>query len=198
MKLGFLVSGRGSNMQAIIAACENGELAATPVVVISNNASARALNIARNHHIPAIHLSSATHPDPAELDQIITKTLQQYGVDLVILAGYMKKAGAKLLQAYHNRVLNIHPSLLPRYGGKGMYGKHVHEAVLRSGDTTTGVTVHLVNEHYDQGRILAQKSIPVLQDDTADSLARRVLEVEHELYVTVLRDIVIGEISLSS
>lgn len=197
MNLGFLVSGRGSNMQVIINACEKGELAATPVVVISNKASAEALEIAGKHHIPAVHLSSTTHPDPAKLDQAITEALQQYNADLVILAGYMKKVGAKLLQNYHNRVLNIHPALLPRYGGKGMYGMHVHEAVLKSGDTSTGATVHLVNEHYDQGRILAQKSIPVLPDDTAESLARRVLDVEHELYVAALRDIVNGKITLS-
>lgn len=197
MNLGFLVSGRGSNMQVIINACEKGELAATPVVVISNNASAEALKIAGKYHVPAVHLSSTTHPDPAKLDQAITEALQQYNADLVILAGYMKKVGAKLLQNYHDRVLNIHPSLLPRYGGKGMYGMHVHEAVLKSGDTSAGATVHLVNKHYDQGRTLAQKSIPVLPDDTVESLARRVLDVEHELYVAVLRDIVNGKITLS-
>ena len=196
MKLGFLVSGRGSNMQSIIAACESGKLAATPVVVISNNASAKALEIARSHNIPAIHLSAATHPQAASLDRAITDTLKQHGVDLVILAGYMKKVGTRLLQVYHNHILNIHPSLLPRFGGKGMYGMHVHQTVLDSGDTWTGVTIHLVNEHYDQGQVLAQEKVAVLPGDTPESLARRVLAVEHELYISVIADIVSGRIIL--
>lgn len=196
MKLGFLVSGRGSNMEAIITACEKGELAATPVVVISNNASAKALQIARSHRIAAIHISAATHPQPASLDEAITGTLQEYGAELVILAGYMKKVGTHLLQVYHNRVLNIHPSLLPRHGGKGMYGLRVHQAVLDSGDAWSGVTVHLVNEHYDQGRVLAREKVPVLPGDTAESLARRVLATEHELYVSVIADIISGRLVL--
>jgi phosphoribosylglycinamide formyltransferase 1 len=197
VRLGFLASGRGSNMQAIIEACINGKIKAEPVVVISNNATAGALEIARRESIPAFHLSNYTHPDPGLLDQAITETLQQNHADLVILAGYMKKIGPALLGAYRNRIINIHPSLLPKFGGHGMYGIHVHEAVLAAGEKTTGATVHLVEGEYDSGRILKQREIEVLLDDTPESLAARVLEVEHSLYVDVLMDIIEGKIILS-
>lgn len=195
-KLGFLASGRGSNMQAIIEACRAGRLEAEPVVVISNNTGSGALALARKEQVPAFHLSLETHPGPRQLDEAITATLKKHEVDLVILAGYMKKIGPVLLKSYRNRILNIHPSLLPKFGGRGMYGLHVHEAVLAAGETRTGVTIHLVNDEYDQGRILAQREVKVTPDDTAQSLAARVLEVEHALYVEVLRDITAGRIVL--
>ena len=194
--LGFLVSGRGSNMQAIIQACNVGKLNAKPVVVISNNVTAEALNVARNEMIPAFHLSRNTHPDAGQLDRIITETLQQHQVDLVILAGYMKKIGPVLLKAYRNRIINIHPSLLPKFGGQGMYGMRVHAAVLASGERKTGVTVHLVDNDYDSGSILEQRQVDVLAGDTQESLAARVLAVEHELYVDVLQNILEGKITL--
>ncbi len=133
---------------------------------------------------------------PQQLDQAITDALKKHQVDLVVLAGYMKKLGPVTLAAYQGRVINIHPALLPKYGGKGMYGIHVHEAVLAAGETETGVTVHLVDDHYDGGAILAQRRVPVNSDDTADSLAARVLEVEHEFYVETLGKILAGEIEL--
>jgi phosphoribosylglycinamide formyltransferase 1 len=197
VRLGFLASGRGSNMQAIFEACKNGKIKAEPVVVISNNASAGALEIARRESIPAFHLSNHTHPDQDLLDQAITETLQQNHIDLVILAGYMKKIGPVLLGAYKNRIINIHPSLLPKFGGQGMYGIHVHAAVLAAGEKTTGATVHLVEGEYDSGRILKQREIEVLPDDTPESLAARVLESEHALYVDVLKEIIEGKIILS-
>lgn len=197
VRLGFLASGRGSNMQAIIEACKNGKIKAEPVVVISNNATAGALEIARRESIPAFHLSNQTHPDPNLLDQAITETLQHHHADLVILAGYMKKIGPALLGAYRNRIINIHPSLLPKFGGQGMYGIHVHEAVLAAGEKTTGATVHLVEGEYDSGRILKQREVKVMPDDTPESLAARVLEAEHMLYADVLKDIIRGKIILS-
>ncbi len=197
VRLGFLASGRGSNMQAIIEACKNGKIKAEPVVVISNNATAGALEIARRESIAAFHLSNHTHPDPDLLDQAITETLQHHHADLVILAGYMKKIGPALLGAYRNRIINIHPSLLPKFGGQGMYGIHVHEAVLAAGEKTTGATVHLVEGEYDSGRILKQREVKVMPDDTPESLAARVLEAEHTLYADVLKDIIGGKIILS-
>ncbi len=195
-RLGFLVSGRGSNMQAIIQACKDQKLHAEPVVVISNNASAGALDIARNESIPAFHLSLNTHPDADQLDQTITEILQQHQVDLVILAGYMKKIGPVLLKAYRNRIINIHPSLLPKFGGQGMYGIRVHAAVLAAGERITGATVHLVDYGYDSGSILGQRQVEVLTGDNPESLAIRVLAVEHALYVEVLQDIIEGKINL--
>jgi len=196
MNLGFFASHRGSNMQAVIAACNSGQLAAKPCVVISNNSDSEALARARKEGIPAYHFSSKVIADPAELDKAILLTLQRHEVELVVLAGYMKQLGEKTLNAYQGRVINIHPALLPKYGGLGMYGIHVHEAVIAAGDAETGVTVHLVDAEYDHGEILAQCRLPVLPGDTAETLAGRVLETEHTFLVQTLIDIVEGKIIL--
>jgi len=194
--IGFLASHRGSNMQSIIDACANGRLQAEPVVVISNNSDSGALDRARQHGIPAYHISSKHFPDPDSLDAEICNTLKKHNVDLVVLAGYMKKVGPHTLDAFKGRIINIHPALLPKYGGKGMYGSKVHEQVLASGDTETGVTIHIVTDGYDTGPILAQEKVPVGKDDTVESLADRVIITEHELYVTTIARIISGEIPL--
>jgi phosphoribosylglycinamide formyltransferase-1 len=196
LRLGFLASGRGSNLQAILRACQDGRLGAVPAIVISNNADSGALALARREALPAFHLSTRTHPDPAELDEAITAALQQHDVDLVVLAGYMKKIGPVTLRTYRHRILNIHPALLPKHGGQGMYGMAVHEAVISAGEKETGVTVHVVEEDYDSGMVLAQGRVPVHAGDTAATLAARVLEKEHVLYVEVLRGIIDGTITL--
>ncbi|MCJ7491545.1 MAG: phosphoribosylglycinamide formyltransferase [Dehalococcoidia bacterium] len=198
LRLGFLASHGGSNMQAIIDACKDGRLDAEPAVVISNNSESTALERARREGIPNYHLSSATHRDPAELDAAILRTLEEHGVDLVILAGYMKLLGPRTLARYRGRILNIHPALLPKFGGKGLYGKKVHEAVLAAGERVTGVTIHLVDERYDAGPIVAQSEVPVLEGDTVDSLAARVLEREHQLFAETLQKIAVGEIDLDA
>jgi phosphoribosylglycinamide formyltransferase-1 len=182
-------------MQAIIDACMEGRLDARPCVAISNNSEAVALDRARKAGIPRYYISGKTHPGGVE-DQAILRTLRAHDVDMVILAGYMKRLGPLTLQAYRGRILNIHPALLPKFGGQGMYGKRVHEAVLQAGETVTGVTVHVVDELYDHGRILAQCEVPVLAGDTVDSLAERVLRQEHRLYPDTLRRIAAGEIEL--
>ena len=185
-------------MQAIIDACKDGRLDAEPAVVISNNSESTALERARREGIPNYHLSSATHRDPAELDAAILRTLEEHGVDLVILAGYMKLLGPRTLARYRGRILNIHPALLPKFGGKGLYGKKVHEAVLAAGERVTGVTIHLVDERYDAGPIVVQSEVPVLDGDTVDSLAARVLQREHQLFAETLQKIVVGEIDLDA
>lgn len=192
-RLGFLASSRGSNMQAIIDACRQGRLPAVPAVVISNNADSGALQRAAAEGIPGCHLSGRTHPDPHRLDQAIVDTLKDHRVDWVVLAGYMKKLGPATLSSYRGRIINIHPALLPKFGGRGMYGMHIHAAVLAAGETETGVTIHLVDDQYDTGRILAQRRVPVYGDDTAEVLAARVLEVEHEFYVATLGRILSGD-----
>lgn len=196
MNLGFLASHNGSNMQAIIDACRVGRLAASPVVVISNNSDSGALERARNERIPCFHLSSRTHPDPEDLDREIVDVLLEHDVNLVILAGYMKKVGPVTLATYPGHILNIHPGLLPEYGGQGMYGRRVHEAVLAAGAKVTGVTVHVVDAIYDNGPILAQKKVRVKKTDTADTLAKRILGIEHELYVETIDRIIRREIKL--
>ena len=195
-RLGFLASHNGTNMQSIINACRRGRLSALPVVVISNNGASGALERAENEGIPAYHIGSRTFPEPDDLDRAICETLKRHEVDLVILAGYMKRLGPRTLAEFRGRIINIHPSLLPKYGGRGMYGEKIHEAVLAAGDTETGVTVHLVNEDYDAGPVLAQVKIAVREGDTARSLADRVLAVEHETYVDTLARILSGDITL--
>jgi len=195
LHLGFLASHGGSNMQAIIDACKDGRLDAKPCVVISNNSDSMALQRARNEGIPWYHISGVTHPGSAE-DEEILGVLQRHGVDTVILAGYMKRLGAVTLTAYRGRILNIHPALLPKFGGKGMFGKRVHEAVLAAGEKVTGVTIHLIDEHYDTGPIINQCQVPVHENETVDSLSERVLEHEHRLYVETLQKISDGRIRL--
>jgi phosphoribosylglycinamide formyltransferase-1 len=196
LRLGFLASHGGSNMQAILDACAAGRLDAVPCVAISNNSDSMALQRARMAGIPAYHISGTTHPGEAE-DREILRVLRVHGADTVVLAGYMKKLGPETLAAYEGRVLNIHPALLPKYGGQGMYGRRVHEAVLAAGETVTGVTVHVVDALYDHGRILAQCEVAVAPGDTPETLAARVLAYEHRLYPETLQRIAAGEIRLA-
>ncbi len=187
LQIGFLASNRGSNMQAVIDACTEVRLNAKPAVIISNNRKSGAGERAKREEIPFYHLSSRTHPEPAALDTAILDTLLHHEVDLVILVGYMKKIGPKTLDRYRGKILNIHPALLPKFGGKGMYGPRVHEAVLASGEKETGVTIHLVDGEYDTGPIVAQTRVPVFKEDTVESLARRVLDREHTFLVETLQ-----------
>jgi phosphoribosylglycinamide formyltransferase-1 len=196
LRLGFLASHGGSNMQAIVDSIQAGKLDAVPAMVISNNSKSTALERARTGGIPWKHLSSATHPDPADLDQAILAALQEQGVNLVILAGYMKKIGEATLVAYKDRILNIHPALLPKFGGQGMYGMHVHEAVLAAGETVSGASIHLVDPQYDHGRVLARREAPVEPGDTPETLQARVLKVEYQLYSDTIQQIANGEIDL--
>ena len=196
LSIGVLSSHEGTNLQSIIDACKEGWLHARVRVVVCNNSRSMAIERARREGIPFRHISGRTHPDPHELDAAIASAFEEHGVELVVLAGYMKKLGPRTLDRYRGRILNIHPALLPRFGGEGMYGSRVHEAVLDSGDAVSGVTVHLVDEEYDRGPIVAQRKVPVLVDDTPDSLARRVLEQEHAIYPETLQMIASGEIDL--
>lgn len=196
LNLGFLASHGGSNMQAIIDACKAGRLDAVPAVVISNNADSTALERARKESVPWYHLSSATHPDPGALDDEMLRVAREHEVDLMVLAGYMKKIGPKTLAAYRGRMVNVHPALLPKHGGKGMWGKHVHESVLKSGDKITGVTIHLVEGEYDTGPILAQREVEVKPGDDVETLAARVLEQEHKLFPETLQRIATGNLKL--
>jgi phosphoribosylglycinamide formyltransferase-1 len=170
MNLGFFASHGGSNMQAIVDAAKGGVLKARPALLISNNRNSQATARASREQIPFRVMNSITHPDPGALDEAMLAALREHRVDLIILAGFMKMIGPKVLAAYEDRILNIHPSLLPKFGGHGMFGHHVHRAVLEAGEQRTGVTIHLVNGEYDQGRIIAQAEVPVSPDDTVESL----------------------------
>jgi phosphoribosylglycinamide formyltransferase 1 len=192
MNLGFFASHGGSNMQAIIDATKAGALNARPALLVSNNRNSQATVRARQEGMPFLVLNSVTHPDSEELDRAMLSALRVHEVDLIILAGYMKMIGPLVLEAYEDRILNIHPSLLPKFGGHGMFGQRVHRAVLEAGEDRTGVTIHLVNGEYDQGRIIAQAEIPVFPDDTVEALAARVLKREHEFFVETLSKIIVS------
>lgn len=196
MNLGFLASHRGSNMQAVVDACQAGALAAKPAVLVCNNRTAEVVTRAEQQGIPTYVLNAVTHPDADALDQAMLTALQRNGCDVIVLAGFMKKIGPRVLAAYRGRIINIHPSLLPKFGGRGMYGRAVHEAVLAAGEKVTGVTIHLVTEEYDEGRILAQCEVPVQPGDTVDTLAARVLDREHSFLVETLAGILAGHIRL--
>jgi len=183
-------------MQAMLDACQAGELPARVVVVVSNNSDSGALGRARAVGVPAVHLSGKTHPDPAALERAIFDALRSNETELVMLAGFMKKLGPGVLEHYRGRILNTHPALLPKFGGHGMYGMRVHEAVLAAGESESGPSVHLVEAEYDTGRVLAQARVPVLAGDTPQALAARVQERERRLVVAVLTKVARGELSL--
>ncbi|EYB68178.1 formyl transferase-like protein [Deinococcus phoenicis] len=190
MRLGFLASHGGSAARFLTKACQDGRLNALPVALASNNSGSPALAWAREAGLKAAHLSGAKHPDPAALDAAILAFLQEAGVDTLVLSGYMKALGPRVLSAYEGRLVNIHPSLLPRHGGRGMYGDRVHEAVLASGDTESGASVHLVTAGIDEGPVLAQVRVPVRPGDTLASLKARVQATEGELLLRALRSLV--------
>jgi phosphoribosylglycinamide formyltransferase-1 len=195
LRLALFASHEGSTLEALFAASDKNSTL-LPVVFIGNNADAPAFDKARARGLPAIHLSSATHPDPSALDHAIDETLKAHNIDLVILAGYMKKLGPQTVSNFLNRILNSHPALLPKFGGQGMYGDHVHAAVLKSGEKVTGATIHIADELYDHGPILAQKRVQVRSDDTVPTLARRVMAAERKLYVDTLVRIASGDLQL--
>ncbi|WP_246132040.1 phosphoribosylglycinamide formyltransferase [Paenibacillus hemerocallicola] len=196
LNIALFASHGGSNAQAIIDACAAGKLDGSVAVVISNNSQSGAMERAAAADIPSYHLSSKAYPDEARLDQAILETLLRHEVGLIALAGYMKKLGPRTLRTFAGRIVNLHPSLLPKFGGHGMYGRRVHEAVLAAGERETGVTVHLVDSEYDEGPIVAQSRVPVMADDTVETLAERVLRREHEFYVETLQRIAGGDIVL--
>lgn len=196
LTLGLLASHRGSNVQAVVGACRSGRIAARPGVIISNNAGSGVLQFARDVGVPSCCIGGPAYADDGVRDAAILDALKTHGVDLVLLLGYMKLLGPRTTAAYRGRILNTHPALLPRHGGRGMYGNRVHEAVLAAGDAETGITLHLVDEEYDHGEIVAQCRVPVKPNDTVESLAARVLEREHEFLVETLQAIAAGSVKL--
>jgi len=187
LRIGVLASGRGSNFEAILRNIQSGYLNAIIVAVISNKKNAGALEIARENDIPAYFVSAKQYPDSHQFDAQILRLLKQHDANFVVLAGYLKMLGKNVIRNFKNRILNIHPALLPSFGGKGMYGHFVHEAVISYGCKVSGVTVHLVDEEYDTGPPVVQKCVSVLDDDTPQSLAARVLEVEHQAFSEALK-----------
>ncbi len=187
-KIGVMASGGGSNFKAIIDRIGNGDLEAQCKFLITNNAGCGAAAHAEEYGIPVYHISGKTHPDTAAYETALMDVLNRYDVDLLVLAGYMKALPNCVISRMSDRILNIHPSLLPKYGGKGYWGIHVHEAVIAAHEKESGATVHLVSEEIDKGRILSQVKVPVMEDDTPEVLAARVLEQEHNLYWRAIKE----------
>ena len=195
LRIAVFGSGRGSNFGAILDAIRAGKLPRVQIVaVISNNADAGILQLARQENIAAFHMSSRQFRDEDAFVGALLQVLRESGANFIVLAGYMKRLNPRMISAFRNRILNIHPALLPKYGGQGMYGEHVHRAVLASGDRKSGATVHMVDEEYDHGPVVLQKTVPVLPEDTVETLAARVLELEHELYPEAIRLFAEGKI----
>ena len=186
MRIGVLASHAGTTAQMVMDACADGRISASVAVVISNNENAEVLRRAAACGIPTCHISGRVVTPPANVGQAVTDALRQHNVDVVLLAGYMRKVSDSTLQAFRNRIINVHPALLPNHGGQGMYGQRVHAAVIASGDRVSGATVHIVTEEYDAGPILSQLEVVVQEDDDAESLEAKVRGVERELLIDTL------------
>ncbi len=187
LKIGVLVSGGGTNLQAIIDACQTGNIPGEVVVVISNCKEAYALERAKKNRIEALYIDKKDFITNRDYAQRLAEEMDKREVELVCLAGFLLLIDPFFIDKYKNKIMNIHPALLPAFGGKGMYGKNVHRAVLEYGCKVSGVTVHFINEKYDQGAIILQKTVNVLDNDTVDSLSSRILEEEHKIYVQAVR-----------
>jgi phosphoribosylglycinamide formyltransferase-1 len=196
LRLTVLASGNGTDLQSIIDGIKKKKIRAEIRIVISNNSDAYALERARKNNIKALHLSHKQFTAPEEFDEALIATLQAEKVDLICLAGYMKKLAPVVVKLYKNKIINIHPALLPAFGGEGMYGIHVHETVIKSGAKITGVSVHFVDEVYDHGAIIYQKAVPVKNDDTPESLQKRLLRLEHQVYPYVVGLFASGKIEI--
>jgi phosphoribosylglycinamide formyltransferase-1 len=171
LRIAVFASHEGSTLQTLIDAIKTKQLNAKISCVISNNSNSKALERAKKHNIPFFHISGYKYPTQELLDDKILETLELTKTNLILLAGYLKKLPEKIVVKYANQILNTHPALLPKYGGKGMYGENVHKAVLEAREKESGVTIHLVDEYYDQGKIIAQIKIPINKNDDVKSLS---------------------------
>jgi phosphoribosylglycinamide formyltransferase-1 len=196
MKCAVFASGGGSNFGALLARRAAGELPCEFVLCISNNSTAGALERARQNGVAVLHLAPSHFADESAYTARLLETLDKSGAELLVLAGYMKKLPSAVIKKYQGRIVNIHPALLPSFGGKGLYGRHVHQAVLDYGAKVSGVTVHFVDEEYDHGPVIMQQTVPVKESDTAETLAARVLAAEHDTYWRAIKAIAEDRVTL--
>jgi len=181
LKIGVLISGSGTNLQSIIDNIDNGEINGEITVVISNKIDAFGLERARKHNIDAVFVNQKEYENFEQYNDALIKELENHGAELVVLAGYLKILSVKFIEMYMNRIINIHPSLIPSFCGKGYYGLKVHEAAVNYGVKLSGATVHFVNEEADAGPIIMQESVKVDYDDTAETLQKKILKIEHKI-----------------
>ncbi|HJY63586.1 MAG TPA: phosphoribosylglycinamide formyltransferase [Ignavibacteria bacterium] len=187
MNLCVLASGKGSDLRAIYKAAKLRLIKSRIRIVISNNSKSGALKFSKQNNIPHYHLSQKLFNTESEFINEFLKLMKKYNIEMIVLAGYMKLLSPVIIRKYRNKIINVHPALLPAFGGKGMYGIHVHEAVIASGVSETGVTFHYVDEIYDHGPIILQKKVKVKPGDTPDILRKRVLRVEHKVYPEAIK-----------
>lgn len=198
LHIAVFVSGRGSNFQAILRSIKEGSIRnAEIVVVISSTERAGACEVALQNGIPTVTLTQKSYESENGFCDAMLATLASHGVNFIALAGYMKKVPDAVIRQYRNRIINVHPALLPKFGGKGMFGMHVHEAVIANGELRSGATVHLVDEEYDRGPIILQRSIDVSPDETPEHLAEKVLRIEHEIYPEAIRLFAEGKVKIN-
>lgn len=188
-RLAVFLSGGGSNFRKIHEAVLAGDIPGEVPLVVTTNTDCPGAKYARSHWIEVVRF-----PVPERSPEDLLVLLKSRNIDFVILAGYLKMVPSEVVAAYHRAILNIHPALLPKFGGQGYYGRKVHAAVIEAGETQSGPTVHFVDEQYDHGPTVAQVSVPVLPDDTPETLADRVLEQEHRLYPQVVAALCHGHI----
>ncbi|MBD3391327.1 MAG: phosphoribosylglycinamide formyltransferase [Chitinivibrionales bacterium] len=197
MRCAVFASGGGTNFQTLLDRKDAGNLHVEFVLMVGNNSTAKAFERARAHGIPAVHIAPSHFDSPGRYTRRLMEVLDEHSVELILLAGYMKMVPGELVRVYRNRIINIHPALLPAFGGKGLYGTRVHQAVLDYGAKLTGVTVHFVDEEYDHGPVILQQAVEVRDDDDADSLAARVLTVEHDCYWRAVELVAQGKVTVS-
>jgi formyltetrahydrofolate-dependent phosphoribosylglycinamide formyltransferase len=186
-KIAVFVSGGGSNFIAIHRQIIQGNILGKIVMVFSNNPNCGAIKFAEGNSIPILIINAARYPNSHIRDEFLLETCLKAEIDLICLAGFMKMLPQNIVKQYEYRILNIHPGLLPEFGGKGFFGTRVHEAVINTGKRESGATVHFVDEIYDHGPIILQKKVEVMETDTPESLAARVLKLEHELFPEVVK-----------
>jgi phosphoribosylglycinamide formyltransferase-1 len=194
LKLGFLASGNGSSAMAVIRAIRDGRLAAEARLLVSNRREAPALAAAAEAGVPTLCLP--TQKDPAEADRRLAEAMANSGVQLIVLSGYLRKLGPEMLGRYAGRILNIHPGPLPQFGGQGMYGRRVHEAVIGSGARESAIVIHAVDEEYDHGPEVARRIVPIRPGESAETLEGRVKALEPEFFVDTLIAVAEGRLKL--
>jgi len=185
--ISFLASHGGSAAKTVIQAIQSEEVNATIGIIITNNRDSEIYQWCIENKVKVFHVSGKTHANDDKKDKAVCDLLTSSNTDLVVLSGYMKKIGAITLTSFENKILNIHPSLLPAHGGKGMFGDRVHQSVLESGDKESGATVQLINSEYDEGPIIIQQTVRVLENDTLATLKKRVQAIEGSLYIEAIK-----------
>ena len=193
LRIGFLASGNGSSARAVVDAIGRGEIAAEAGLMVSNRKDCVALGWARDLGLPARCIPTKADPDVA--DARLAEAMQDAGVQLIVMSGYLRRLGPRTLEAYADRILNIHPGPLPAFGGEGMYGRRVHEAVCAAGLTETAMTIHLVDEEYDHGAVIATRAVPILAGETAEALETRVRSLEPAFFTEVVGRVAAGDLT---